>query len=125
VQCGQPGPIGLAVWRKPSRCHGQTAVRWATHSTSTSGITIQLAITEGCAGLLMPVQGSASDTSARLPRHLTCDKPPPTPARARTNCRQVQQSASVTYPGVGTVTIPSSTSNYAKQMKQIVAGAEA
>jgi predicted secreted acid phosphatase len=34
-------------------------------------------------------------------------------------------SASATYPGVGTVTIPSSTSNYAKQMKQIVAGAEA
>jgi predicted secreted acid phosphatase len=34
-------------------------------------------------------------------------------------------SASATYPGVGTVTIPSSTSNYAKQMKQIVAAAEA
>jgi predicted secreted acid phosphatase len=34
-------------------------------------------------------------------------------------------SASATYPGVGTVTIPSSTSNYAKQMKQIVASAEA
>jgi predicted secreted acid phosphatase len=34
-------------------------------------------------------------------------------------------SASATYPGVGTVTIPSSTSNYAKQMKQIVTGAEA
>jgi predicted secreted acid phosphatase len=34
-------------------------------------------------------------------------------------------SASATYPGVGTVTIPSATSNYAKQMKQIVAGAEA
>jgi predicted secreted acid phosphatase len=34
-------------------------------------------------------------------------------------------SASATYPGVGTVTIPSSTSNYAKQMKQIVADAEA
>ena len=34
-------------------------------------------------------------------------------------------SASATYPGVGTVTIPSSSSNYAKQMKQIVAGAEA
>jgi predicted secreted acid phosphatase len=33
-------------------------------------------------------------------------------------------SASATYPGVGTVTIPSSTSNYAKQMKQIVASAE-
>jgi hypothetical protein len=33
-------------------------------------------------------------------------------------------SASATYPRVGTVTIPSSTSNYAKQMKQIVAGAE-
>ena len=34
-------------------------------------------------------------------------------------------SASATYPGVGTVTIPSSSSNYARQMKQIVAGAEA
>jgi predicted secreted acid phosphatase len=34
-------------------------------------------------------------------------------------------SASATYPGVGTVTIPSSSSNYAKQMKQIVADAEA
>jgi predicted secreted acid phosphatase len=33
-------------------------------------------------------------------------------------------SASATYPVVGTVTIPSSSSNYAKQMKQIVAGAE-
>ena len=33
-------------------------------------------------------------------------------------------SASATYPVVGTVTIPSSTSNYAKQMKQIVASAE-
>jgi predicted secreted acid phosphatase len=33
-------------------------------------------------------------------------------------------SASVTYPVVGTVTIPSSTSNYAGQMKQIVASAE-
>jgi predicted secreted acid phosphatase len=34
-------------------------------------------------------------------------------------------SASATYPVVGTVTIPSSTSNYARQMKQIVASAEA
>jgi predicted secreted acid phosphatase len=34
-------------------------------------------------------------------------------------------SASATYPGVGEVTIPSSSSNYAKQMKQIVTGAEA
>jgi predicted secreted acid phosphatase len=34
-------------------------------------------------------------------------------------------SASATYPGVGTVTISSSTSNYAKQMKRIVSGAEA
>ena len=33
-------------------------------------------------------------------------------------------SASATYPVVGTVTIPSSTSNYAKQMKQIVTAAE-
>jgi predicted secreted acid phosphatase len=33
-------------------------------------------------------------------------------------------SASATYPGVGAVTIASSTSNYAKQMKQIVTGAE-
>src|SRR6202042_1469149 len=30
-----------------------------------------------------------------------------------------------TFPGVGTVTVPSSTSNYAKQMKQIVTNAEA
>ena len=34
-------------------------------------------------------------------------------------------SATATYPTVGTVTIPSSTSNYAKQMKQIVSAAEA
>jgi predicted secreted acid phosphatase len=34
-------------------------------------------------------------------------------------------SASATFPGVGTVTVPSSTSNYAKQMKQIVTAAEA
>jgi len=34
-------------------------------------------------------------------------------------------SASATFPGVGTVTVPSSTSNYAKQMKQIVDQAEA
>ena len=34
-------------------------------------------------------------------------------------------SASATFPGVGKVTIPSSTSNYARQMKQIVATAEA
>jgi predicted secreted acid phosphatase len=34
-------------------------------------------------------------------------------------------SASATFPGVGTVTISSPASNYAKQMKQIVAGAEA
>src|SRR5580658_1139848 len=33
-------------------------------------------------------------------------------------------SASATFPVVGTVTVPSATSNYAKQMKQIVAGAE-
>jgi len=33
-------------------------------------------------------------------------------------------SASATFPVVGTVTVPSSTSSYAKQMKQIVAGAE-
>jgi predicted secreted acid phosphatase len=33
-------------------------------------------------------------------------------------------SASATFPVVGTVTVPSSSSNYAKQMKQIVAGAE-
>jgi len=34
-------------------------------------------------------------------------------------------SASATFPGIGKVTIPSSTSNYARQMKQIVADAEA
>jgi predicted secreted acid phosphatase len=34
-------------------------------------------------------------------------------------------SASATYPGVGAVTVSSSTSNYAKQMKQIVTAAEA
>jgi predicted secreted acid phosphatase len=34
-------------------------------------------------------------------------------------------SASATYPVVGKVTIPSATSNYARQMKQIVAAAEA
>src|ERR1700749_2571461 len=34
-------------------------------------------------------------------------------------------SASATYPGVGTVTVPSATSNYARQMKQIVTRAEA
>jgi predicted secreted acid phosphatase len=34
-------------------------------------------------------------------------------------------SASATFPGVGAVTIPSKTSNYAKQMRQIVASAEA
>jgi predicted secreted acid phosphatase len=34
-------------------------------------------------------------------------------------------SASATFPGVGTVTVPSSTSNYARQMRQIVADAEA
>jgi predicted secreted acid phosphatase len=33
-------------------------------------------------------------------------------------------SASATFPVVGTVTVPSSSSNYARQMKQIVAGAE-
>ena len=33
-------------------------------------------------------------------------------------------SAGATFPVVGTVTVPSSTSNYAKQMKQIMAGAE-
>ena len=37
-----------------------------------------------------PIQGSASDTPALLPCHLTCDKRRPYPARARTNCRQVQ-----------------------------------
>ncbi len=34
-------------------------------------------------------------------------------------------SASATFPGVGKVTVPSSTSNYARQMKQITAQAEA
>jgi hypothetical protein len=38
-----------------------------------------------------PIQGSASDTPARPSCHLTCDKRRPYPARARTNCRQVQQ----------------------------------
>jgi hypothetical protein len=38
----------------------------------------------------MRVQGSASDTSALLSCHLTCDKRRPYPAGARTNCRQVQ-----------------------------------
>jgi hypothetical protein len=33
-------------------------------------------------------------------------------------------SASATFPAVGTVTVPSSSSNYASQMKHIVAGAE-
>ena len=37
-----------------------------------------------------PIQGSASDTPARPSCHLTCDKRRPYPARARTNCRQVQ-----------------------------------
>ncbi len=40
----------------------------------------------------MPIQGSASDTPARLSCHLTCDKGRPAPTRARTNCRQVQQT---------------------------------
>ena len=37
-----------------------------------------------------PVQGSASDTPSGVSCHLTCDKQRPYPARARTNCRQVQ-----------------------------------
>ncbi len=40
----------------------------------------------------MPIQGSASDTPARLSCHLTCDKGRPAPTRARTNCRQVQHT---------------------------------
>jgi hypothetical protein len=38
-----------------------------------------------------PIQGSASDTPARLSCHLTCDKRPLAPGKTRTNCRQVQQ----------------------------------
>ena len=36
------------------------------------------------------IQGSASDTPTRLSSYLTCYKRRPAPARARTNCRQVQ-----------------------------------
>jgi hypothetical protein len=36
------------------------------------------------------LQGSASDTPARLSCHLTCDKRPLAPGKTRTNCRQVQ-----------------------------------
>jgi len=39
------------------------------------------------------LHGSASGTSAPISCHLTCDKARPYPARARTNCRQVQQWA--------------------------------
>jgi len=47
-------------------------------------------IAEDCTGMPTQIQGSASDTSARLSCHLTCDKGRRAAARARTNCRQVQ-----------------------------------
>jgi hypothetical protein len=42
----------------------------------------------------MRIQGSAIDTPAQASCHLTCDKAQQAPARARRNCRQVQQWAS-------------------------------
>jgi hypothetical protein len=42
----------------------------------------------------MRIQGSAIDTPAQASCHLTCDKARQAPARARRNCRQVQQWAS-------------------------------
>ena len=54
---------------------------------------IQLAIAENRTGIPTQIQGSASDTPAGLSCHLTCYKGRPAPARARTNCRQVQHSA--------------------------------
>ena len=52
----------------------------------------RLVIAEDCTGIPTRIQGSASDTPARLSCHLTCDKARPAPARARTNCRQVQHT---------------------------------
>ena len=51
----------------------------------------RLVISEDCTGMPTRIQGSASDTPTRLSSYLTCYKGRPAPARARTNCRQVQQ----------------------------------
>ncbi len=48
-------------------------------------------MTKHCTGLLTPFRGSASDTPARLPRHLSCGKARPASSAAPANCRKVQQ----------------------------------
>ena len=50
-------------------------------------------ITEQSTGLLTPFRRSASDTPARLPRHLSCGKARPALSTAAANCRKVQHSA--------------------------------
>lgn len=43
------------------------------------------------------IHNPASSPPSPLPRHLTCDKHRPHPAKAGTNCRQVQQSTTGHY----------------------------
>ena len=51
----------------------------------------RLTITGRCTGLLTTFRGSASDTPARFPRHLSCRQARPAGSTAAVNCRQVQQ----------------------------------
>jgi hypothetical protein len=55
---------------------------------------------EQSTGLLTPFRGSASDTLARFPWHLSCGKARPATPAATANCRQVQQ-ATRNPPGTG------------------------
>src|SRR6266536_910291 len=61
--------------------------------TSASGITKELTMTEHCTGLPTWFQRSASDTPARLPRHLSCGKARPAISVAPANYRKVQHWA--------------------------------
>src|SRR5215475_13705766 len=77
---------GKGPWGPQVPDHGQRHAPPWLHQSRT-----RLAITEHSIGLLTPLHGSASDTSAGTSRHLTCSNRRPARTRGATNSRQIQQ----------------------------------
>ena len=93
---------GTGAHRRARRPAGPHPVRRATAGTAGPGpppapgsprlqeSRNRTAITENCTGLLTPFRESASDTPARLLRHMNCGKAGPGKSSTAANCRKVQ-----------------------------------
>ena len=93
-QAGDPG-AEVPGEERPGGCPIGGLTRTDLHRITVTAPRLQesrtrLAIAEDCAGMPARIQGSATGTPTPFSCHLTCDKRRLYPARARTNCRQVQ-----------------------------------